>query len=215
MAPHKPPDKRNKIQPDISEIQKIAAGLGPDHDVVLSTNDRFHIQNSAAEALDVFLSQWKAQRPENGNVRAFITCQWVQTETKKRSHDAFASSGETIDASFTSRNNKHVMPAAELLGSIGRSFKAFEKEKVIGEIRDKPIAEVHEEVRSRLKRDRQVIPIFSESLLSLETIRESRPTTTIHDRSKRVYPVGVVDAKAVIDALDATDNLGYAAFLPV
>ncbi|KAK1655263.1 hypothetical protein BDP81DRAFT_388211 [Colletotrichum phormii] len=85
-------------------------------------------------------------------------------------------------------------------------FKTFEK--VIGEMRDTPIAEVHEEVRSRLKRDRQVIPIFSEFLLSLETIQESSPNTTIQDRSKRVYPVGVVDAKAVIDALDATDDLG-------
>ncbi|KXH59583.1 hypothetical protein CSAL01_10296 [Colletotrichum salicis] len=88
-------------------------------------------------------------------------------------------------------------------------LKTFEQ--VIGEMRDTPIAEVHEEVRSRLKRDRKVIPMFSEFLLSLETIQESRPTTTIHDRSKRVYPVGVVDAKAVIDALDATDNLGIEA----
>ncbi|KXH59578.1 hypothetical protein CSAL01_10291 [Colletotrichum salicis] len=59
----------------MSEIQKIAAGLSPDHDMVLITNDGLHIQNSIAKVLDVFLSQYKIQCPGNGNTRPLITCQ--------------------------------------------------------------------------------------------------------------------------------------------
>ncbi|KAJ3947073.1 uncharacterized protein N0V96_003458 [Colletotrichum fioriniae] len=92
-------------------------------------------------------------------------------------------------------------------------FTTFQE--VIGELKDKPISEVHEEVRSRLKRCGHQIPIFSEFLLSLESVVEIQPKTAIHDRSKKMYPVGLVDIKAVIEALDATDNFGFPAFLPL
>ncbi|KAF4779079.1 hypothetical protein HER10_EVM0000774 [Colletotrichum scovillei] len=98
----------------MSELRKIAAGLSPDLDIVLSTSDGFHIQDNYVKAREAFLSLWDTQCPENGNKRAIITCHWVEADSKKRSHDAVATSGDTHDSPS---NKRRMMTTPELVDS--------------------------------------------------------------------------------------------------